>query len=422
MEDAGFLRPTRTLVRWTGRTQWSPDFREAGFQVDRDPFDRMLLGAARAAGVSVFQPARAMCADRQRNGWQIRVRADGAGCTIASRLLADASGRAGWIPGRKCRVAPRTLALYARWKGVPLEGPETRVEAGEHEWYWGAPLAGDVFNTAVFVDPAAYRQRLALGGSRRALFEDLLGRSALLAPCLRGERIGGIHLVDATPCCDDEPATVDAIKVGESSFAVDPLSSQGVQTALGSALHAAAAVHTLLERPGDAALAVDFYRRAQAAAVAFHRHATTEAYREAARARSSAFWGRRAVGTVPGDGSRGAVAVDFGPQVDAPHTLTPTTVVQLAEGVRSAPAPVLCGDFIVPGTHVWLPGDERPVAFVADVEILPLLDMARAPIIVRDLTAIWARHLSGERATTLCDWLWTQGALRAAPEAAVDQR
>src|SRR5262249_37732137 len=181
-ERAGFLRPSRTLVGWGRPPDWSPTWPEAGFQIDRGAFDRLLLDAARSAGVRVMQPARAVRAERREVGWRVSVLAESGGSTISCRMLADAGGRAGWLRGRKSRLSPNTLAIYAGWTGAPLEGPETRVEAGPNEWYWAAPIGGGRFNTAVFVDPVDCRAGVRSRGSLRAVNEDLLGRSTLLAP------------------------------------------------------------------------------------------------------------------------------------------------------------------------------------------------------------------------------------------------
>ena len=52
----------------------------------------------------------------------------------------------------------------------------------------------------------------------------------------------------------------DSIKVGDAALALDPLSSSGVQKAIQSALAGSVVVNTLLQRPGEQALAREFYR------------------------------------------------------------------------------------------------------------------------------------------------------------------
>jgi flavin-dependent dehydrogenase len=55
----------------------------------------------------------------------------------------------------------------------------------------------------------------------------------------------------------------DQIRVGEASFALDPLSSTGVEKAMHSGLIAGTAIHTVLALPERASLCADFYRTRQ---------------------------------------------------------------------------------------------------------------------------------------------------------------
>ncbi len=191
-------------------------------------------------------------------------------------------------------------------------------------------------------------------------------------------------------------------------MAIDPLSSQGVQTAIGSALHAAAVVHTILERPHDTALAIEFYRAGQAKAVAFHRRVTAAAYAEAAATRAASFWQERAephLGTVDERANT--------PAPDPPAPLRRNRVIQLADGVRVETGPVLRGDVIVSGRQVVLPGGRGPMAFLDGVELAALLDRIQQPASVGDVVEMWASRIPRERSAAILDWLWWNGALRA---------
>lgn len=77
------------LVRWEDAhiRMVEPDPRAV--TVDRGRFDQALLAAARAAGVSVFQPVRAGRPRRGPAGWEIPVGHD----VLRARFLVDASGR-----------------------------------------------------------------------------------------------------------------------------------------------------------------------------------------------------------------------------------------------------------------------------------------------------------------------------------------
>jgi flavin-dependent dehydrogenase len=404
VEDAGFLRPARAMVRWAEPAARQQQLAGAGFQVDRGKLDAILLNAARSAGVCVMQPARIASTVRQREKWRCLVHSGMKSLAVVSRLLVDASGRRKWLKGRVRLCGSKTLALYAYWRHGPTVGSETRVEAGDNAWYWGAPLPDGLFNAAVFVDPDDYRRDVRAHGGRDAVYRSLIARSALLAGCVSGAPLGGVQVGDATAYLDEVPASVEAIKVGEAAFAIDPLSSQGVQSALGSSLHAAAVAHTMLVRPHDAELAVDFYRRAVRDRAAYHAQHAAEAYRTAALSRTSAFWQRRA-----------APCIDPGEEPPVRHPLPAAdAVVQLAEGVRIDQVPVMRSDFIVPGRGIRMPGLHQPLSFLGGVEVAPLLETVARPILVSNLLQLWSARLSRGRVVSIFGWLWAAGALQPA--------
>jgi flavin-dependent dehydrogenase len=72
VEAAGFLRPASAIVQWSGPAARHSRFDGApGFQVDRGRFDHLLLAAARDAGASVRQPARAGRPVATADGWAV---------------------------------------------------------------------------------------------------------------------------------------------------------------------------------------------------------------------------------------------------------------------------------------------------------------------------------------------------------------
>ena len=407
IEAAAFLRPRGTILQWAGATEYRRSSPAAGFQVDRGQFDAIVLDAARAAGVQVVQPGRAMPPARHGDHWRTAVSGDGGTFTVASRMVADAAGRPGWLRRSRHVASPRTLAIYAYWRDVPLRGPETRVEAGDAHWYWGAPLPGGLFNVAVFVDRSTAVPAIRSAGAG-PLYEHLVARSSLLAECRRGHRTGRVQVCEATPSYVESPVTLDTVSIGEAAFAIDPLSSQGVHSALGSALHAAASAHTIIERPADAALALAFYGQAQRDAAAFHARAAGRGYREALGTWPGLFWQRRA-----GEDSQ---ATSPDPRMtSAAQRATPdlSTTVRVCDGVRVVTAPVVVHDFVVPGTRILMPGVDHDVAFVGDVEVGPLLVMAQQPVSVERLLETWGARIDRDRALAIFESLWAHGMLRA---------
>jgi flavin-dependent dehydrogenase len=401
IESAGFLRPESATVRWAGRVEQRATPGEPGFQVNRGRFDEILLTAAAQAGARVLQPAQAVSIERSGDhGWLSNIRHGATGVTVKSRFVADATGRQGLLGGTKRRTSERTLALYAYWKYPTVDGADTRVEAGEESWYWGAPLPGGEFNATVFIDSLNYREFVSRAGSREACYESLIARSELLAECLRGVRIGPVRACDATQQCDEMPATPDTIKVGEAAFTIDPLSSQGVQAAIGSALHAGAVIHTILERPGDTELALGFYRMRQVESVELHRIAAGRFYREAARIKPGEFWSRRAIDPSPAE-------------LEAPRNgrpaLSARLEIELAPEARFETIPTIQGDFIAPAVGVVLPGVSRPIVFLDEVAVAPLAEMIEGPVTVERVLDAWSQRMSPDRAVRVLRWLWDAG-------------
>jgi flavin-dependent dehydrogenase len=403
IENAGFLRPRGAIVRWSGTVEQRQSAGEPGFQVDRGRFDHILLQAAAALGAHILQPARATTIERLPSGnWCSTVHCKTGKVTIESRFVADATGREGILAGVKKRSSMKTLALYAYWTGVSFDGPETRIDTIEDGWFWGAPLPGGEFNATVFIDASEYRKGIARAGNLETFYKELLARSELLADCLQGSRISRVRGCDATQVYDDEPVTSSTIKLGEAAFSIDPLSSQGVQTAIGSALHAAAVVHTILLRPEHTELALQFYKMRQHQSVTLHARAAEKFYGEIAQGMSGEFWRRRL--TNVNDMKSEA------PQIQ-PLQLTPLTCVHLSPDVGFAEIPVIQGDFIAPIQAIFSPRLNQPVAFFAGIAIAPLVAGIQHPVTAQQLLQTWAENMPFDNAKTILRWLWETGIL-----------
>ena len=280
IEAGGFLQAPRATVIWAGHLNARDT--HGGYQVDRGIFDAILLHAARVAGVTMKQPARVLDV-RHTENWSIVLEG---GEVVHARMLAETAGRSRILGGRKILAGAHTLAMYSYWTNVDPEDGDTLVEAGASQWYWGAPLPGGDFNATVFVDRE---------NAQRERYFDLIRQSRFLSRRLAGARCGEISVCDATSFLDQMPVTDSSIKAGDSVLTIDPLSSQGVQTALGTALHAAVVINTILDRPEHAELAMDFYRRRVTDSARFHARVSAQSYHEQWQFARSEFWRARAV-------------------------------------------------------------------------------------------------------------------------------
>jgi flavin-dependent dehydrogenase len=395
IEDAGFLRPESAIVHWAGSVREVRGQEQAGFQVDRPRFDGLLLDAAREAGARVVQPAPV---ESIESGWRVRARGPRGPLLIEADFLVDATGRAGLSGGRRVMQSAPLLALWAYWRRPHRFGPETRVESGDAEWFWGAPLPDGSYNATVLIDPRRYRER-----ERPALYEALLGRSKLLRECLGEERLTRVAVCDATPYRAVEMIPPRVVKVGEAAFALDPLSSQGVQTAMGSGLHAAAAIHTMVRLPDSSGLAADFYASRQDQAATLHRQAAEELYRQAADYHGSEFWRSRTGAAASAAEPNGAPRTPLPP---------PDGILVPAEGVGLSAVPCLCGDYIVSMRGVGHLSTRRPLVFLDDVAVAELWTLVRWPARAADIVRTWTARVGAEMGLRVLARLWQSGLLR----------
>jgi hypothetical protein len=400
VEGAGFLRPQRAIVQWAEQTPFAkPAGDEPGFQVDRGRFDSILLAAAARAGVRIIQPGSARRPGKDASGlWSVPVAAQSGIIELRSRFLVDAVGKRSLLGGGSTVQSPPTISLYGYWDGHAVAGPETRVEAGRNHWYWGAPLPDGSFNATVFIDPKSCPAKSRLG--LEAAYRALIDQSTLFRPCLSGRLIAPVQACDATSRCALEPMGADWIKVGESAFSIDPLSSQGVQTAVRTALQAAVVVHTILIIPQNAATAAKFYRDQQRNSVERNQWTAAQHYAERAEFQPAPFWNSR------------AAAARHAQELDVPRANMPlpelSSVVRLANDARLELTPVIEHDVVVLRPALIHRALDRPVAYLHGTAVEALLSSLRQPQTAADLILHWSRLLPTFAAIEVLHWMWNR--------------
>ena len=405
VEEAGFLRPVAAMVNWAGDHDHDrPAYGEPGFQVDRGRFDKLLLDAAVECGVTLLNPAKILDISQRDGLWTVDVDLSGRELRVKANFLVDATGRVNLLRGKRVSISAPTLALWAYWKNAEITGAATRVESGAREWFWGAPLPDGTFNATVLLDPHRYREGIEQSGTRSAFYESLLSGSGLLRPCMSGTRAGAVSVCEATCYMAAEIATPNSIKVGEAAFTIDPLSSQGVQTAVGTALHAAAVLHTISQRPENTRLALHFYNSRQRDAANLHAASAASIYAQGASFYGTEFWLRRATR------SHGEV---FTPsQVGFPAAFPGADgLIQVSRDARIANVPCLKNDYIVEARGITHPSLDHPLVFVENTPLEFLLQDLGHPLKVRDLMQRWIRLIGPDSAQRALFQLWSIGIL-----------
>ncbi|MFC9330324.1 NAD(P)/FAD-dependent oxidoreductase [Kitasatospora sp. NPDC057015] len=265
-----------------------------GWHLDRALFDQRLRAAARAAGADLLERTAVRTPVRTPDGsWTLELRGPGGRRTVRCDWLVDATGRTAALAtrcGARRHVHDRLTATHLTLAPRPdaVDGCSL-VESGPDGWWYTALLPSRGRLVAYFTDadlPAAapgdaerFRQRMLQTRHIAARAE-----SHALAPGSAPRR------APAHSARLDRPWGDGWIAAGDAAAAFDPLSSQGVLTALVTGLNAGDALDARL-RGHRRALAEygEGVRSAYAAYLLDHR----SVHRLEGRWADRPFWARR---------------------------------------------------------------------------------------------------------------------------------
>ncbi len=258
-----------------------------GWHLDRPLFDRRLREYARAQGAQLCTAAVRPNALGKDGSWTVELR--GAGAVARCRWLIDATGRRAAIAtasGARRRTRDRLVALHLTLGPADTADATTTVEAAPDGWWYTAPLPTGHRLLAWYTDadlpaadPADFTARLAATDHISPLTSRHpwpLGATPRRAPA---------HTAHLDPVTG--PGWTAA---GDAAAAYDPLSSQGILTALYTGLAAGRAVHAHLA--GDRT-ALPAYRADLAAIRAAYLRNHRAHYAAEQRWPERPFWQRR---------------------------------------------------------------------------------------------------------------------------------
>jgi flavin-dependent dehydrogenase len=202
------------------------------FQVQRGPFDKLLLDHARELGVKVFQPVGA-------TNWSIapdKAVLHTEKGELHAQVICDASGRWTFMSAkqgqRRIHPAHRKITCFAHFTDVVRceQDPNNIiiVRFGETKtgWFWLIPFSDGTTSVGVVADAEFFRESKQ---TPQAFFNASIAASRSMEPRMR----------DAKPSCDvllesDFSYTSDRqvgerwLKVGDAGVFVDPIFSSGV--------------------------------------------------------------------------------------------------------------------------------------------------------------------------------------------------
>ena len=372
-------------------TSWNGASVESGVEhlVERKHLDEALREDAKQAGVQVI--------DARCDGWEESER----GCRLAARrttgealrvevrFVVDARGRAAPLDRASAARGPATTALTRRWRASgSLHG--SALASFERGWCWfAAPQAGPLQVQLVI---SSGSDELISRAAIERFYQSLLCDIPEARRWLEGaSACSTVRARDATPILGGPLVSARSLRVGDAAFAVDPLSGQGLFEAVATALATAPVVNTLLRRPDDHGLAEGFYRQRVADTFLRLARAGRDSYRAEHRWNGSVFWNERRA--WPDDSPTRAGT-------------GPASIETVAVSERG---------YIVSRRAVITPEYPRGVWRLDDVELVPLLEFARAgrSEAERDPAAGYASRSGVPRASVdrALSWLRRRGLL-----------
>lgn len=276
-----------------------------GWHLDRPRFDRSLREAAREAGALLAAASvRRISPAPEPLRWRLLLQEAGAEREICCRWLIDAAGRRAAVARSRgaCRRHDDRLVaffmVFAAGDAVPEGDRDARtlIEAAPDGWWYTALVPGGRRVIACLTDadlavPLSLRERrgfLRLLETTQHVRESL--RAGGYLPC------AGPTGAPAAGSCLDRFTGEGWLAAGDAALSFDPLSSQGILTALYTGMKAGQALHARLS--GDRTALDEYAERLQTIREAYRRN-HAHVYAAEARWAHCPFWKRRLTPGVP---------------------------------------------------------------------------------------------------------------------------
>jgi flavin-dependent dehydrogenase len=260
-----------------------------GWHIDRAAFDRMLADAASQAGAVLFSPANVQNRMERDRTWFVDVDQRSRRVQLRATFIVDASGRCSRYPVGMPRrlVYDRLIAVAGLSDPSPnaARSDYTLVEASDEGWFYSALLPCGKYVVAFMTDADIFARRR----HEPCYLHYQLKRAPHTAS--RVYTLPREHVIfSAVTSVRERVAGPNWLAVGDAARSFDPLSAQGLLSAMRSGIKAAAVVEGVLA--GDSNFVKEYEennRRIFARYLQLHHHY----YQSESRWPDSTFWARR---------------------------------------------------------------------------------------------------------------------------------
>lgn len=219
------------------------------FNMERAPFDQMLLKAARDAGAEVHENCAVKKILRLEDGHVEALTDLG---EVSARYLVDASGQATFLGKhlglRKVHPSHRRIACFSHFEGVARkpapEGGFIVIVVNDEGWFWLIPLDETRTSVGVVMD-ADKAKRIGIPSER------LLAWAIERCPAVRDRMTAAVERVEPRVLADFSYrcapyAGPGYFLAGDAAVFVDPIFSTGVCMGMMSGAEAARSISALL--------------------------------------------------------------------------------------------------------------------------------------------------------------------------------
>lgn len=279
-----------TMVCWGDDQPYEHEFilnpHGEGWHLDRARFDAMVIDGARAAGAQIvdMRPGSRIVPDGA--GWCVRLGGQRSRA-LRAPFLVDATGRGASIVTRQGirRYRDDGLVALVRFGRAATSESRTLIEACAEGWWYGAVLPQDRAVIAFFTDA----DLVPVGETQReAFWVRAVSRTRLVRQMAAGTEASRIYTAPANSSQLSTCAGRQWLAVGDAARTLDPLSGQGLYSALESAVRA-----TEVILGGCSESGLEDY--ASQSAEEYRRHISTrlDHYQREGRWPEMPFWHRR---------------------------------------------------------------------------------------------------------------------------------
>ena len=389
-------RALKSTILWSSNEPLIKTFekKDAGFHLDRGAFDELLVNECRRKGVKIIQPGILKnLTQRQGGTWDATISFENKEHQLSSTYIVEATGRKSIVKTKKIAYQPKLVATFAYWELKQLKNESSFIEAGQDYWFWGAPLSDTHFVLCIFSDPT----KVKAASTVDEFYNDAISKSTFSADILNNGTQGKITVCDATPYYDDNVISEHFIKIGDSAYTMDPISSQGVQKAIKSGVQGAIVVNSILKK-NNAATAIKYYKNLITAEVKKNKRWSSDFYNEQSLFGNSSFWKSRKKITQP---------IIPNERI----ALRKEDILQLNTKGAFLLVPILEADEVTEIEGFFIEGNDEPYVFIENIHIAPLLRAIHLKTL-QECIRITSEYIQNQNPMKLIQWLLYQDILR----------